>query len=675
MNFDLDITIVIGFLIFNLAVGLYYGRGVTNIRDYALGGRNFSTATLTAAVIATWVGGDNFSLYLSESYTEGLYFILSSFAALAAFLIVGYVYAPRMKEFLGDLTIAESMGKLYGKEVRTITSIFGFVLIASLVSMQFKISSILLSHLLGTSGVYTTVVSAFIVILYSSFGGIKSVTFTDIVQFFTFGTIVPVIALIVWSGIDDVDIVLDTLQNNSLFDMGILFDYSTPRFWSFLTLMLLFLIPGFDPSIFQRISMSSDPKQLRKVFTYAAIVVMVVQLLISWISILILSKNSGLNSENLFGYILDNYSYPGLKALFVIGVMTMVMSTADSSLNSGAVMFSHDIALGMNFIKPKYELIVSRLASIVLGLLALLMAIKFDNLFDLFIFGYSFYMPVVTVPFTLAVLGFRSSNKTALIAMISGFAASLGWMCLDTEIDSVIPGLLVNLIVMFSYHYIFRQPGGWQKKVLDSGASEIGEKKTLVNKLKKFNFIDCCEGNLPKNESTYVLFAIFSIILILSIGHSMSLDMEYRYSVLIHRLYFSTLIVSIFFLTLPLWFKKFKSKKLISVLWFSSLFYTLSFVPSLFAFIGKLEQFQLMMFLVSAVVLSMLSRWQFSLFFIVFGVLCSLVFFKWYADIEDFYINLGSLKFKIIYALVLAITLLIAFLKPKQEQQEATEEK
>ena len=46
MGFDVDIAIVAVFLLLNLSVGLYYGRGVTSIADYALGGRNFSTAAL-----------------------------------------------------------------------------------------------------------------------------------------------------------------------------------------------------------------------------------------------------------------------------------------------------------------------------------------------------------------------------------------------------------------------------------------------------------------------------------------------------------------------------------------------------------------------------------------------------------------------------------------------------
>ena len=51
MSIDVDIAIVVGFLLLNLGVGLYYGQGVKTIGEYALGGRNFTTATLTATVI------------------------------------------------------------------------------------------------------------------------------------------------------------------------------------------------------------------------------------------------------------------------------------------------------------------------------------------------------------------------------------------------------------------------------------------------------------------------------------------------------------------------------------------------------------------------------------------------------------------------------------------------
>jgi len=39
MNFNIDSAIFISFLVFNLAVGLFYSRGIKNIKEYAIGNR------------------------------------------------------------------------------------------------------------------------------------------------------------------------------------------------------------------------------------------------------------------------------------------------------------------------------------------------------------------------------------------------------------------------------------------------------------------------------------------------------------------------------------------------------------------------------------------------------------------------------------------------------------
>jgi Na+/proline symporter len=55
VNFNIDTTIVVGFLLVNLAVGLYYGKKIKTIKDYALGNRSFSTAALVATIVATFI--------------------------------------------------------------------------------------------------------------------------------------------------------------------------------------------------------------------------------------------------------------------------------------------------------------------------------------------------------------------------------------------------------------------------------------------------------------------------------------------------------------------------------------------------------------------------------------------------------------------------------------------
>ena len=72
---SIDVFIVVGFLLINLAVGLYYGSKIKNLSDYSIGNRNFNTSTLSATIIATWIGGGFFASALSETYKEGLWHI------------------------------------------------------------------------------------------------------------------------------------------------------------------------------------------------------------------------------------------------------------------------------------------------------------------------------------------------------------------------------------------------------------------------------------------------------------------------------------------------------------------------------------------------------------------------------------------------------------------------
>jgi len=57
MNFNIDITIVVGFLIATLAVGVLRGGHVSNVREFALGNRNFHTGALVSTIVATWISG------------------------------------------------------------------------------------------------------------------------------------------------------------------------------------------------------------------------------------------------------------------------------------------------------------------------------------------------------------------------------------------------------------------------------------------------------------------------------------------------------------------------------------------------------------------------------------------------------------------------------------------
>jgi len=199
MALDIDIIIFIAFLVINLFVGLAYGREVKTISDYSLGGRNFSTAALVSTIVATFVTGSAFFVTLSKTYSDGLPYVIASSCMSLGFFLTAFFIIPRMGEFMGALSVGEVMGTLYGKHVRLITAISAIIWNVGGIAVQFKVFGTLFNYFVGIPSTYAIILASTIVILYSTFGGIRAVTYTDVIQFFTFGFVLPTIAVIIWN--------------------------------------------------------------------------------------------------------------------------------------------------------------------------------------------------------------------------------------------------------------------------------------------------------------------------------------------------------------------------------------------------------------------------------------------------------------------------------------------
>ena len=680
MSFNIDTVIVSLFLLVTLVAGVLTGRGIKTINQYAIGNRDFSTITISATIIATWISGGIFSMAVSETYLNGLYFIIPLLGDALVFLVIGIFLAPRMGRFLGKLSVAEVMGDLYGKNSKLITAIVGIFGCAGEIAIQFKVSAVLLNMLFGLSDLYAMAAAAFIVIFYSAFGGIRSVTFTDLIQFFTFGTIVPVITLIIWGTFDNPTTIFHSISDNPMFDYTQVFNYSNPRFFGTITLMLFFALPHMYPVLFQRISMAKDIKQVSRSFLIASGVCLFIELIICMVGILLYSKDPNLPPETLFAYILDNYSYVGFKGMIVAGVMAMVMSTTDSYINSAAVMFSHDVCKPLRFIKIDNELLISRIFSVVIGIIAFTLALKSSTILELGMMVWSFYIPIVTVPLVAAIFGFRTTTMSFMVSTIAGLVTVIIWRIyyMDTGVDSVIPGMLANIIFFFGSHYLFRQKGGWiiNNQIADSSSRNNKSKiQQILHNILNINLKSFLLRNAPTHESIYSIFGFFAIVTVYSTMFTIDANIRNQYEQMIEIIYHSVLTLSSIFLTYPIWPTTFKNKIFISILWLVGLFYILVFVGGLQVIISNFGQLQFMILLLSMVVLSMLVRWQLALSFIVIGMISSIYCFKLFYGSEHINPDFGSIQFKVIYLLLLVSSVLVAFFKPKQEYIEATEAK
>ena len=90
---------------------------------------------------------------------------------------------------------------------------------------------------------------------------------------------------------------------------------------------------------------------------------------------------------------IDNYTYAGLKGLVIVGIFALAMSTTDSSMNSASVMISHDVCKPLGIFVGK-ELLIAKIIAMIVGSIAILLALSDKSLLSIVLKSAAFYIPV-----------------------------------------------------------------------------------------------------------------------------------------------------------------------------------------------------------------------------------------------------------------------------------------
>ncbi len=668
-----DITIVLGILVATLYYGLKNGKDVKSLEDFAHGGRNFSTIALVSTIVATTATGSLFTIGLSRTFTHGLYDLIPTLGIFITLLLTAYIFVPRMSSFLGDLSVADSMGKHYGKKAQIITAVCSTLGIAGGVAAQFKVFGTVISYFGSFDPSLAIIASGLIVTFYSAFGGIKSVTFTDMLQFMIFGSVIPLIGVVIWDSIFHIDnFSFMQALNSPIFDVRQIFDYEKPEFFEMLSLFVLFAIPSIFPVDFQRILMGKNVKQVKTAFSISSIIILLIIISIAWIGFLMFAVNPKLDSGKLIPSIIENYSYVGLKGMVIAGVMAMAMSSADSFINVASVMLVNDIFKPLNMISKQREMILVRFCSVALGVVSIYFSLTNKDLFKIILDANAFYIPVVTVPLMLTILGFRTSSRTILVGMGSGFFGVIIWKYIGVEFDPIIPMMFLNLVTTLGFHYITNQPGEWVNTMdQDDSPSRLLAKKPQK---KKFDFNRFLQKSSAHDESTYSFFGIFcfvSTIATIYITHDKHISMH---ADIVLYMYQAMLVTSTFFMLFLMWSDRIRHPAIVCVVWNFALVYMLVFCSIFFALLNKFETLQAIVLTLNLMVLFNVCKWQSALFVTIFGGSASIYSYLWYANTSLAKITSGNASYGIIYITLVLVVAIITFLKPRQDYVEKVED-
>ncbi|MCT4697299.1 sodium:solute symporter family protein [Candidatus Cardinium sp. TP] len=473
IRYNTPLLMVLIFLLLTLGVGLYVSQRATTFRAYAVGNKRLHTTTLVLTVLATVFGGGSLMQTVSKVHIIGLYYIVVIFS-IPLGLWINSLLVLRMEPFMAHLSIAETLGSVYGRYTRVIAALLGICYSIGMVAIQINVMSSAIGmciHLIDPRIV--TVLATLILIAYAMVGGIRSITITDIWQFATFTIIIPLLIKFVFIKADQSFLeVIWTIKKQEKFQFSSLFQWNKEQplklIWDSLVLACFL-----DPSVVQRIYMASSPIQAYKVFCRVTLFSFIIIGCIVSIGLLAFVGNPMLPATTIWPYILADMP-PVYKGCVVLSLLGMAMSSADSNLHTTAIMVSHDIVESIRGIKTipyVHQLRLAKLTTLVTGLLAMIITVYYSDLLQLskFVFtsNMTFFKIIIIPPFSLAVFGFRGSARTVLIGMTIGIltALTLGkWLKLT--IGGIGWGLLpmvANGLAMMAAHYLLPQPAdkGW----------------------------------------------------------------------------------------------------------------------------------------------------------------------------------------------------------------------
>jgi len=450
-----DNIIVVVYLFIILLVGIWAGKGVKNLTQFSVAGRSFKSMVIFATLSASFIGG-GFSMGNAEKVF--LFGIVNIFAlwgfSLKEILVAKYI-APRMDSYSTAITVGDIMGKHYGRIPKIITGVFSVLVCAGILGAQVGGIGYIFHVFLGLEQIYGILIGCGIVIIYSTIGGMRSVVFTDIIQFVVLSIGIPLTLII---GINKVGgfsaIQAAAPVSHFSFPGG----YKT--ILTFVSLFLTFLLgETLVPPYVQRLFLAKDTSHTRKGTLWSGLFSIPFFAITGGIGLVALTLKPDLDPNLSMPFVIKEVLPAGLRGIVIAGVISIVMSSADSFLNAASVSFINDVVTPLKKVKIniKQELFAVRIINLFVGIISIIFAIKIKSILDILIYSYNFWSPIILVPLVAAIMGVKANTKSFFIGAAAGIIGVIIWNIIlhnPKGIDGLIIGIFCNGVAFLIAHLI-----------------------------------------------------------------------------------------------------------------------------------------------------------------------------------------------------------------------------
>jgi solute:Na+ symporter, SSS family len=403
--------VVLVYVVFIVVKGVSKVGRIGDTDDFLVAGRNVGWFMLFCTMAATVIGGGASIGAVGRTYDTGLPMLLVSTGWYVHLIFSGLFVAPKFRE-ARLYTVAGYFGHRFGEGPRFLALLLSlffsvFIIAAQMAAFGWVLASLLprLSESLNTSSVGGSVglnavilVGGLLVITYSTAGGLLAVIHTDVYQFIVLmAGFAVTLALVVPDLYWHWDQLATAVPPN-------FFNPTGGKGWLFLATTFLAFLLGetFAPGYATRYCVGKNENETKLGIAGAGFfLALTFPAILFFIAAYARLHYPHVDPQMALPLVVRRINNPLVSGLMVGALLSAVMSSADSALNSATAIFVKDLfehQLGHRDRGDGKTLRLARLCSVVLGGAAVLVAIARPDIIGLLLFTYHVWAPAIVVP-------------------------------------------------------------------------------------------------------------------------------------------------------------------------------------------------------------------------------------------------------------------------------------
>lgn len=485
---SIDIAVFVVYVLIIIGVGLFVSRNkkgqTKTTEDYFLAGKSLPWWAVGSSLIAANISAEQFIGMSGSGYSIGLAIASYEWMAALTLIIVGKYFLPVFIN-KGIYTIPEFVEQRFNKNLKTILAVFWIALyvFVNLTSVLY-LGGLALQTILGIPLIYSILGLALFALVYSIYGGLSAVVWTDVIQVFFLivgGLITTVMAVLYIGGADGLFGGLSRMAAAAPEHFTMILDQDNPQYMNLPGIAVLIgglwvanlYYWGFNQYIIQRTLAAKSIGEAQKGIVFAAFLKLIIPFLvvIPGIAAYVITHDSALlaglgdiGQTNIPSFAHADKAYPwltqflpiGLKGMVFAALAAAIVSSLASMLNSTATIFTMDIY--KEYISPNSsdsQLVnVGRGSAIIALVIACVVAPMLGGIGQAFQYIQEYtglVSPGILAVFLLGLFWHKTNSKGAIIGVLLSipFALFLKFMPLNMPfLDQMMYTLLFTMAVI-----------------------------------------------------------------------------------------------------------------------------------------------------------------------------------------------------------------------------------